>query len=108
MTERGRRPHAEVIALREGGPKTCRPTAQIRPERSWGGLMVSFTLNGARQELAIAAETPLLWALREHLQLTGTKYGCGVASCGACTVHVDGMPVRSCVTTLAMVEGRSV
>src|SRR5712675_2055657 len=70
--------------------------------------MVSFILNGACKELAVAAETPLLWALREHLQLTGTKFGCGVASCGACTVHVDGAPVRCCVTTLAMVEGRSV
>jgi isoquinoline 1-oxidoreductase alpha subunit len=70
--------------------------------------MVAFTLNGQRRELAIDAETPLLWALREHLQLTGTKFGCGVASCGACTVHVDGAPVRSCITTLSMVEGRSV
>jgi isoquinoline 1-oxidoreductase alpha subunit len=73
-----------------------------------GGRMVAFTLNGARTELALAAETPLLWAIREHLGLTGTKFGCGVASCGACTVHVDGMPVRSCITTLAMIEGRSV
>jgi isoquinoline 1-oxidoreductase alpha subunit len=70
--------------------------------------MVAMTLNGARTELAIAPDTPLLWALREHLQLTGTKFGCGVASCGACTVHVDGAPVRSCITTLEMVEGRSV
>ena len=70
--------------------------------------MVSFILNGACKKLAVAAETPLLWALREHLQLTGTKFGCGVASCGACTVHVDGAPVRSCITTLSMVEGRSV
>jgi isoquinoline 1-oxidoreductase alpha subunit len=70
--------------------------------------MVAFTLNGQRRELSIGGETPLLWALREHLQLTGTKFGCGVASCGACTVHVDGAPVRSCVTPLSMVEGRSV
>jgi isoquinoline 1-oxidoreductase alpha subunit len=70
--------------------------------------MAAMTLNGARTELAIAPDTPLLWALREHLQLTGTKFGCGVASCGACTVHVDGAPVRSCITTLEMVEGRSV
>src|ERR1700759_1137029 len=70
--------------------------------------MASFILNGARTELAPAAEPPLLGALREHRRLTGTKFGCGAASCGACTVHVDGEPVRSCVTTLAMVEGRSV
>ena len=70
--------------------------------------MVAFSLNGQRKELALAGETPLLWALREHLKLTGTKFGCGVASCGACTVHVDGAPVRSCITTLSMVEGRAV
>jgi isoquinoline 1-oxidoreductase alpha subunit len=70
--------------------------------------MVAFTLNGERKALSIDGETPLLWALREHLQLTGTKFGCGVASCGACTVHVDGAPVRACVTTLSMVEGRTV
>ena len=70
--------------------------------------MVAFTLNGQSQRLDIDGETPLLWALREHLKLTGTKFGCGVAACGACTVHVDGMPVRACVTTLSMVEGRRV
>ena len=70
--------------------------------------MVSFTLNVARRELAVAADTPLLWALREHLQLTGTKFGCGVASCGACTVHLDGQAVRSCATPVSIVEGRSV
>ena len=70
--------------------------------------MVAFTLNGQRQNLSLDAETPLLWALREHLKLTGTKFGCGVAACGACTVHVDGMPARSCITALSQVEGRSV
>jgi len=70
--------------------------------------MVAFTLNGRRQELALDGDTPLLWVLREHLKLTGTKFGCGVAACGACTVHVDGTPVRSCITTLSMVEGRAV
>ena len=70
--------------------------------------MVAFTLNGQKRELALDGETPLLWALREHLQLTGTKFGCGVASCGACTVHIDGAPVRSCITPLSMIEGRSV
>jgi isoquinoline 1-oxidoreductase subunit alpha len=70
--------------------------------------MVAFTLNGQRKELALDGEAPLLWALREHLKLTGTKFGCGVAACGACTVHIDGMPVRSCITSLSMVEGRTV
>jgi isoquinoline 1-oxidoreductase subunit alpha len=70
--------------------------------------MVAVTLNGERQEVVIDPETPLLWALREHLGLTGTKFGCGIAACGACTVHVDGNPVRSCITPLSLVEGRSV
>ena len=70
--------------------------------------MVAFTLNGRKRELALDGETPLLWILREHLQLTGTKFGCGVASCGACTVHIDGEPTRSCITPLSMIEDRSV
>jgi isoquinoline 1-oxidoreductase alpha subunit len=70
--------------------------------------MVAFTVNGQRKELNVDGETPLLWALREHLKLTGTKFGCGVAACGACTVHVDGSPVRSCITPVSTVEGRSV
>jgi isoquinoline 1-oxidoreductase alpha subunit len=70
--------------------------------------MVAFTLNNQRSEVALDGDTPLLWALREHLKLTGTKFGCGVASCGACTVHIDGVSVRSCITPLSMVEGRSV
>jgi isoquinoline 1-oxidoreductase subunit alpha len=70
--------------------------------------MVAFTLNNQRRELALDGDTPLLWVLREHLKLTGTKFGCGVASCGACTVHIDGVPVRSCITPLSMVEDRAV
>ena len=70
--------------------------------------MVAFTLNGRPQEVALDAETPLLWVLREHLKLTGTKFGCGVAACGACTVHVDGAPTRACITPLSLVEGRAV
>ncbi len=70
--------------------------------------MTSFTVNGQRQDVALEGTTPLLWVLREHLGLTGTKFGCGVASCGACTVHLDGKAVRSCVTPIAMVEGKSV
>jgi isoquinoline 1-oxidoreductase subunit alpha len=70
--------------------------------------MVAFTVNGVRREVGVDADTPLLWVLREHFKLTGTKFGCGIASCGACTVHLDGQAVRSCATPVAMVEGRSV
>jgi len=70
--------------------------------------MVAFTLNGQRRELALDAETLLLWALREHLQLTGTKFGCGVALCGACTVHLDGQAIRSCVTPVSAAAGKKI
>jgi isoquinoline 1-oxidoreductase subunit alpha len=70
--------------------------------------MVAFTVNGERKEVEVDLDTPLLWALREHLGLTGTKFGCGIAACGACTVHVDGNPARSCITPISLVEGRSV
>ena len=70
--------------------------------------MVAFTINGARRELGVDPSTPLLWVLREHLKLTGTKFGCGIASCGACTVHIDGQATRACATPMSMVEGKSV
>ncbi len=69
---------------------------------------ISFTVNDAVHALDVEPEMPLLWALRESLALTGTKYGCGVAYCGACTVLVDGQPQRSCVTPVASVAGRAV
>jgi isoquinoline 1-oxidoreductase alpha subunit len=67
-----------------------------------------FVVNGREVAVAAAPETALLWVIREHLQLTGTKYACGVAQCGACTVHVDGELRRACVTSLASVAGKSV
>ncbi len=70
--------------------------------------MVAFTLNGKPQTVDVAPGTPLLWALREHIGVTGTKFGCGVAACGACTVHVDGQPVRSCSISVSLIAGRSV
>jgi isoquinoline 1-oxidoreductase subunit alpha len=70
--------------------------------------MVAFTVNGEWIEVGVDGGVPLLWVLREHLGLTGTKFGCGVAACGACTVHLDGRATRACITPVSMVEGRSV
>ena len=70
--------------------------------------MVAFMVNGVRREVGVDANTPLLWVLREHLKITGTKFGCGVAACGACTVLVDGNSIRSCITPVSLVEGRSI
>ena len=70
--------------------------------------MTAFTLNGKPVTVETDAATPLLWVLRDSLALTGTKYGCGMAQCGACTVHVDGAPTRACVTPIEAVEGRAV
>jgi len=71
-------------------------------------MTISFILNGSPTELTIDPATPLLWALRDHLNLTGTKYGCGIAACGACTVVVEGQARRSCVTPLEAVSGLKV
>lgn len=70
--------------------------------------MASLLLNGKTVTVDAAPDTPLLWVLRDHLKLTGTKYGCGAALCGACTVHLDGVATRSCVTPLSAVAGRKV
>ena len=70
--------------------------------------MIDFTLNGAPVTLDVPPEMPLLWALREQTGLTGTKFGCGIGACGACTVHLDGTAVRSCSVSVGTVVGRSV
>lgn len=70
--------------------------------------MTAFTINGRQVDVTADADTPLLWVIRDHLKLTGTKFGCGIAQCGACTVHVDGEPTRSCQTQLQDVAGRSI
>jgi len=70
--------------------------------------MVTFKVNGASQTVDADPDVPLLWVLRDELGLTGTKYGCGIAQCGACTVHIDGRATRSCVTPAAALPGRDV
>lgn len=71
-------------------------------------MSVTFEVNGKEHTVDVAEGTPLLWVLRDHLGLTGTKYGCGVAQCGACTVHVDGATRRACSTPVEAVDGKSV
>lgn len=70
--------------------------------------MTSLTINGKQQTVDVPEDTPLLWVLRDTLNLTGTRFGCGISECGACTVHVDGKPVRSCTTPISQVAGRNV
>ena len=70
--------------------------------------MVTITVNGTQHQLDIAPDTPLLWALRDVVGLTGTKYGCGIAQCGACTVHINGQPMRSCSVPIASVDGATI
>ena len=70
--------------------------------------MISLTINGKAAKVDADPSTPLLWVLRDHLHLTGTKYGCGMAQCGACTVHLDGQAIRSCVTPVSMASGKQV
>ena len=70
--------------------------------------MAKLNINGKVRDVQVEGDTPLLWAIREQVGLTGTKYGCGVAQCGACTVHVDGVATRSCVMPVSAVEGKRV
>ena len=71
-------------------------------------MRFDINVNGRRQSVDVAPETPLLWVLRDDLQLTGTKFGCGVAQCGACTVHVNGKPTRGCTTPISSVGSAAI
>ena len=71
-------------------------------------MAVTLKINGENKQVDAAEGTPLLWVLRDHLQMTGTKFGCGIAQCGACTVHVDGFPIRSCVTPHDTLDGAEI
>ncbi len=70
--------------------------------------MATLNINGTTHEVDVAPDTPLLWVLRDHLQMTGTKFGCGKAQCGACTVHLNGSPTRSCILPVAAVQDASI
>jgi isoquinoline 1-oxidoreductase subunit alpha len=83
--------------------------ADIRHHYAPGGnTMARLMINGKTSEVNVDPGTPLLWAIREQIGLTGTKYGCGIAQCGACTVHIDGAAVRSCMTPVSAVEGKQI
>src|SRR6266852_7944399 len=71
-------------------------------------MAIDLTVNGARHSVEVAPETPLLWVVRDQLGLTGTKFSCGIAQCGACTLHIDGQPVRSCSFPVAAAAGKAV
>lgn len=70
--------------------------------------MIKLTINGTKYQLDVAPDTPLLWAIRDHAKLTGTKFGCGIALCGACTIHLDGQVIRSCSTPVSAAEGKQI
>ncbi len=70
--------------------------------------MITFNLNGKTTKVDVDPSTPLLWVLRDHLHMTGTKYGCGISQCGACTVHLDGRAIRSCVTPVSTASGKQI
>ncbi|SEG67043.1 (2Fe-2S)-binding protein [Marinobacterium lutimaris] len=70
--------------------------------------MIEVTVNGEPRSLDVPADTPILWVLRDTLKLTGTRFGCGLAMCGACTVHLDGSPIRSCLTPISQAQGKQI
>jgi isoquinoline 1-oxidoreductase subunit alpha len=70
--------------------------------------MVDLTVNGQKHQVDVDPDTPLLWVLRDTIGITGTKYGCGIAQCGACTVHMDGMAVRSCSVPISLADGKQI
>src|SRR3984957_5137539 len=95
------------------GRKCLQGENRVASASAWRKLrcvwqMITLTVNGTPQSIDADGDTPLLWALRDHLRLTGTKFGCGMALCGACTVHVDGVAVRACVLPLEAVQGKSI
>jgi isoquinoline 1-oxidoreductase alpha subunit len=77
-------------------------------ESNWEMSMLSLSVNGQSHQVDVPPDMPLLWVLRDVIGLTGTKFGCGIAQCGACTVHLDGQPVRSCVLPVGSIDGKAI
>jgi aerobic-type carbon monoxide dehydrogenase small subunit (CoxS/CutS family) len=100
--------YLSFYAIVLGRLRATKPMGLRERMEDGGAHMVAFTLNGKRQDVEVGPNTPLLWVLREHLKLTGTKFGCGIAACGACTVRIDGEPVRSCAMPIWLVAGKLV
>jgi isoquinoline 1-oxidoreductase alpha subunit len=90
------------------GARLANPTALQYIQVFEGAEMISLTVNGKRHDLDVSSDMPLLWVIRDSIGLTGTKFGCGLSQCGACTVHLDGEPVRSCVTAVSSVGTKRV
>ena len=86
----------------------CRRTARAKKTDPGGYRMLRLTINGKSHDVDVEPDTPLLWAIRDSIGMTGTKYGCGIAQCGACTVHIDGAAVRSCGVTASDAVGKNV
>src|ERR1700745_2699080 len=85
----------------------CR-RGRVKSQASRSAAVITINVNGASRQIDIEPDTPLLWVLRDVIGLTGTKFGCGVAQCGACTVHLNGQPVRSCVLPVGAIGNRSI
>src|SRR5262249_36867933 len=103
----GARPHSLTKSLRRA-LRDGSTTVALARSKEVEMKKIIFILNGKSTTVEVDPDKPLLWVLREDLDLTGTKYGCGMAICGCCTVHLDGDAIRSCVTPIARVEGKQV
>jgi isoquinoline 1-oxidoreductase subunit alpha len=100
---------ADILDLKRARVwRSSSPRSSIDGLNQEGTAMANLTINGKAFELDVEPDTPLLWAIRENAGLTGTKYGCGIAQCGACTVHVDGVAVRSCGMTVSDAQGKQI
>ena len=103
--------HPSIVSAAAIAPAACKTApgaVPSRPSQNWRRRVIKLNVNGKTVSVDVDPDMPLLWVLREHLQLTGTKFGCGMALCGACTVHLDGEPVRSCATPVSAAVGKKV